>query len=92
MPQIHAIFSDPQQLICLKPELAITIDLGEHFAKATYFLEGDLVSSCYEKLSALAQVCKAPHFPNVRAIAEKDPDQNAAALERRAKTFVDPAI
>lgn len=98
VPQIQAIFSDPQQLICLKPELAITIDLGEHFAKATYFLEGDgpLVFSYYEKLSALAQVCKAPHFPNVRAIAaavaEQDPDQNAAALERRAKSCVDPAI
>ena len=79
-------------------ELAITIDLGEHFVKAMYFLEGDgpLVLSCYEKLSAVAQVCQALHFQNVRVIAaevaEQDPHQNAAALERRAKTCVDSAI
>ena len=85
-------------MISLKLELAITIDLGEHFVKATYFLEGDgpLVFSCYEKLSAVAEVCQAPHFPNVRAIAaaiaEEDPDQTAAALERRAKACVHPAI
>ena len=62
--------------------------------KATYFLEGDgpLVFSCYEKLSAIARVCQAPHFPNVRAIAEQDPDQNAAVLEQGAKACVEPAI
>lgn len=98
VPQIQAILSDPQRLISLKLELAITIDLGEHFVKTTYFLEGDgpLVFSCYEKLSAIARVCQAPHFPNVRAIAAaiagQDPDQNAAALERRAKACVEPAI
>ena len=69
--QIQAILSDPEQMISLKLELAITIDLGEHFVKATYFLEGDgsLVFSCYEKLSAVSEVCQAPHFPNARAIA-----------------------
>ena len=85
-------------MICLKLELAITIDLGEHFVKATYFLKGDgpLVLSCYEKLNAIAQVCQALHFKNVRviaaAVAEQDPEQNAAALEGRAKTCIDPAI
>ena len=36
-------------------ELAITVDAGEPFVKATYFLEGDgpLVFSCYEKILAL---------------------------------------
>ena len=40
----------------LKLELAATIDVGEHFVKATYFLEGDgpLVVACYEKLSAVS--------------------------------------
>ena len=41
LPQLQAIFSDPEQLINLKLELAISIDVGEHFVKATYFLEGD---------------------------------------------------
>ena len=98
LPQLQAILSDPQRQISLKLELAITIDVGEHFVKATYFLEGDgpLVFSCYEKLSAVAHACQAPHFPNVRAvaaaIAEEDPGQNAAALEQRAKESVEPAI
>ena len=41
LPQLQAIFSDPERLINLKLELAITIDVGEHFVKATYFLERD---------------------------------------------------
>ena len=34
LPQLQAIFSDPERLINLKLELAITIDVGEHFVKA----------------------------------------------------------
>ena len=49
-----------------------------------------------KKLKTVAEVCQAPHFPNIRAIAtaiaEQDPDQNVTALERRAKACVDPAI
>lgn len=98
LPKLQAIFSDPQRLMTLKLELAATTDVGEHFVKATYFLEGDgpLVFACYEKLSAVSQFCQAPHFPNVRAIAtaiaEEDPGQNLAALERSAKACVGPAI
>ena len=57
--------------VCPKLELAATIDVGEHFVKATYFLEGDgpLIFSCYEKVSAVNQACQAPHYPNVHAIA-----------------------
>lgn len=82
----------------LKLELAATIDVGEHFVKATYFLEGDgpLIFSCYEKLSAVNQACQAPHNPNLHAIAtaiaREDPGQNVAALQRRAKPCVEPAI
>ena len=98
LPQLQAILSDPVRLINLKLELAITIDFGEHFVKATYFLEGDgpLVLSCYEKLSAVARACQAPQFPNVHpvaaAIAEENPAQNVAALEQQAKACVQPAI
>ena len=41
LPQLQEILSDPQQHMLLKLELAATIDVGEHFVKATYFLEGD---------------------------------------------------
>ena len=81
LPQLQAILSNPQRLMNLKLELAATIDVGEHFVKATYFLEGDgpLVFACYEKLSAVSQFFQAPCFPNVRAIAtaiaEEDPSE-----------------
>ena len=76
----------------------MTTHVGEHFVKATYFLEGDgpLVFSCYEKLKVVAEACQAPHFPNVRAVvaatANEGPNQSAAALELRAKACVQPAI
>ena len=87
LAQLQPILSDPQRLMSLKLELNVTIDVGKRFVKATYFLEGDgpLVFACYEKLSAVSQFCQAPHFSNVRAIAEKDPRQNVAALERKAR-------
>ena len=71
LPQLQEILSDPQQQMLLKLELAATIDVGQHFAKATYFLEGDgpLTFSCYEKLGAVNQACQVPHYPNVHAIA-----------------------
>lgn len=36
--QLQAIFSHPERLLNLKFELAITIDVGLHFVKPTYFL------------------------------------------------------
>ena len=98
VPQLQDLLSDPESLVNLKLEIAVIIDFGEHFVKATYFLEGDgpLVFSCYEKLQAVAEACQAPYFPNVRAvvaaIVNEDPNQRAAALEQRAKACVKPAI
>ena len=64
LPQLQAIFSDPERLINLKFELAIAIDVGEHFVKAKYFLEGDgpLVLSFHEKFHAVARACQDPTF------------------------------
>ena len=76
----------------------MTIDVEEHFVKATYFLEGDgpLVLSCYKKLKAVAETCQPAYFPNVRAaaaaITNEDPNQNLAALQRRTKACVQPRI
>ena len=98
LPQLQEILSDPQQHMLLKLELAATMDVGEHFVKATYFVEGDgpLIFSCYEKLSAVNQACQAPHYPNVHAIttaiAREDSGQNVAALEQRVKACVELAI
>ena len=85
LPQLQVILCDPQQHMLLKLELAATIDVGEHFVKAMYFLEGDgpFIFSCYEKVSAVNQACQAPHYLNVQttAIAREDPGQNVAALD-----------
>ena len=88
--------SDPQRLIDLKLELAVTVDVGQHFVKAAYYLESDgpLVFSCYEKLKAVAEACQTPHFPNVSAvavsIANQDATQNGQLLERKAQECVQP--
>ena len=98
VPQLLEIMCDPQRLIDLKLELAVTIDLGQHFVKATYYLESDgpLVFSCYEKLKAVAEACQTPHFPNVGAvvvsIANQDVTQNGELLEQKPKECVQPAI
>ena len=70
VPQLQDLQSDPESLVNLKLELAATIEVAEHFVKATYFLKGDglLVFSCYEKLKGVAEACQAPYFPNVREV------------------------
>ena len=74
------------------------IDVGEHFVKAAYFLQGDgpLLFFCCEKVKAVSKVYQVSHYPKVHAdataIARENPGQNVAALERRAKAFVEPEI
>ena len=41
--QLQDLLSDPESLVNLKLELAVTIDVKEHFVKASYFLEGDIL-------------------------------------------------
>ena len=54
-------------------ELAITVDAGEPFVKATYRMEGDgpLVFSAYEEISTLRSTISNPFYPNVRAVADE---------------------
>ena len=99
VPQIREMLSDQESRINLQLQLAAIVDVGHHFVTATYHLEGDgplVYFSCYEKLQAVAEACRVPHFPNVRAvstaIATEDPTQNVATLEQRATACVDPAI
>ena len=46
------ILNDPKQLLILKLELAVVIDVGAFFVRGTYNLEGDdaLVLTCYEEI------------------------------------------
>ena len=81
--QIQDILSDKQRWINLLLELTAVVDIGEQFVKATYYLKGDgpLVFSCYERLQTVAEVCQAPHFPNVpvvsSAIVRENPIEQA---------------
>ena len=54
-------------------ELAITVDFGEPFVKATYRLEGDglLAFSAYEEIVKLQATISAQNFPNTTAVANK---------------------
>ena len=50
------IIDNPRDLQDLRLELAVIVDAGVQFVKATYYLEGDgpLIFSCYERLSAVS--------------------------------------
>ena len=71
--QLLEILNDPPSNRKLKMELAITVDAGEPFVKATYHMEGDgpLVFSAYEEISTLRSTTSNPFYPNVRAVADE---------------------
>ena len=67
------LFSDRQKYEYLQLELAVVIDAGEPFVKATYNLEGDgaLAFKCYEIYTGLLTAVELQHYPNLCAIAKK---------------------
>ena len=68
------IFSNPQRKPYLMVELAVVIDIGEHFVKATYSLEGDgpLAFSCFEVLFTVNVAITSPlHLPNTEALVRQ---------------------
>ena len=58
--------SNPTKSTQLQIELAITVNVGNVFVKATYNLEGDgpLVLSTYEYISFLSSIATTVHYPN----------------------------
>ena len=69
------VLNDPPKSRKLQMELAITVDFGEPFVKATYILEGDidgpLALSAYEEIVKLHATISTQHFLNTTAIASK---------------------
>uniref|UniRef100_A0A1X7T8Q5 HAT C-terminal dimerisation domain-containing protein n=1 Tax=Amphimedon queenslandica TaxID=400682 RepID=A0A1X7T8Q5_AMPQE len=59
--------------IQLQIELAVTVDAGEPFVRATYYLEGDgpLVFSCYEKILELKERIATAYYPNTNVVIRK---------------------
>ena len=67
------LFSDQKKSEFLQLELAVVIDAGEPFVKATYSLEGDgaLVFQCHEIYTCLLAAVELQHYPNLCAVAKK---------------------
>ena len=57
VPQLQEIMSDPQRLVDLRLQLAVTIDVGQHFVKATILL-GRLWSTCVLLLRKAESCCR----------------------------------
>lgn len=53
-------------------EIAIVVDVGVHFVKATYILEGDgaLALSCYDTITTVITTVNQASYPNTQAIVK----------------------
>ena len=71
-PKLLNFFEDSQKLKYLKIELAVVVDWGEAFVKATYNLESDgpLALICYETIQEVISSIQVGNIPNVQAIAK----------------------
>jgi len=67
------ILYDTRKKAFLQMELAAVVDAGEPFVKSTYTLKGDgpLVFKCYDNIQVLKAGIDNPHYPNVRALAQR---------------------
>ena len=63
--------SDMQQKATLQLELAAVVDIGVHFVKATYDLEGDgpLVLTCIDIVERVRIAVRSAYHPNIDAVA-----------------------
>jgi len=66
------ILHNPQSLTTLELELAAIVDMGVHFVKATYRLEGDglLILVCYEEILKIRAAIQSAWYPNIQAVAK----------------------
>ena len=97
MDKLRAIFDNEVRLRDLRLELAAVVDIGVHFVKATYLLEGDgpLIFNTYQRLQEVLNACMAVHQPNVHAVATSIADGgegNVENLKRWARARVQPGI
>jgi len=77
-------------------ELAVNIDVGEVFVKATYNLEGDgpLVLECYERVVGVRNSIQVRHWPNTAAVAKRiaTPQQPEQLWMSYAASCVQPGL
>ena len=67
------LLEDEDNLINLQIELTALLDVGTHFVKATYNLEGDglLFFTVYSILQEFLEACNAPQYRQVTAAGQK---------------------
>ena len=65
------ILRNNQSVSLLKSGLAAIVDVGEHFVKSTYNLEGNghLAVKCYEEIIKLRSVIQVAHYPNIEVVS-----------------------
>ena len=70
---ILALLHNPQDLLALKVELAVVIDISSYFVKATHNLEGDgpLSIRCYGETLKIRCAINAKYYPNLTAICRE---------------------
>ena len=63
-------FEDGQKKQHLLLETAIVVDIGVHFVKGTYALEGDeaLALTCFDRISTIISSVNQAFYPNTQAI------------------------
>ena len=98
-PKLLSFFADQQKLALLQLEIAATVDWGEPFVKACYFLEGDgpLALECYEAITKVSAAVHIAHTPNIQAIAQRlsgapHSDPRHQQLEAYAKSCAQPGL
>ena len=77
--KLQSIMNNPTQKSQLMIELAITVDAGEPFVKATYFLTDP---SCYEKILALKASIGTAFYPNTNAVVNSLAGGNVAVQQQ----------
>ena len=91
-----SVLNDPQQKSYLQVELAVTVDAGMPFVKATYNLEGDgpLVLRCYEIISGLNAAARQAYYSNLQAVVTDLSSDNAQQqqLTQHAISCVQPGL
>ena len=95
--KLLAILQNPQEKAHLMVELAVTIDAGMPFVKATYNLEGHgpLALICYETISTLNVAARQVDCHNLAAVACRislGDAQMESKLLQHAKSCVQPSI
>ncbi len=94
--RLMVLLDDDDFMKLLKLEMAIVVDLGVHFVKATYDLEGDgpLAVSAYQILQGVSHAIGQKHYPNFNAVLRSMDvtPKEAAQLKKQVQAGVQEPV